>query len=264
THAEEVEFAAIVIVSEAQTALRGLHRQLNEATSARGEAQREETRFAQMRDFLNKPPELDSSLNAMLEQSEAQLEKDQAAHAASLRARSLKEEDVESYTFWGKQFLQLRLRLMQCALEELQLLAVPFLEQLGLPGWRLEFAAEQTGDSGSRVGVQRLEIRIYRPGEEEEAVCSGGEYVRLRLAAQMALAASTVDSAKFGFEVWDEPSGYLSGAGLEDLLEVLSSRAQAERKVIYLVDHTVPEFGLFDGVLTLVRSEQEVTAQWNQ
>ncbi len=172
------------------------------------------------------------------------------------------EERVESYKFWGNHFLKLRLRLMEQALAELSLLSAPYLEQLGLEGWRLDFSTQQASASGSMQ--QKLEIEIFRPGDEDSIAlggCSGGERTRLRLAVQMALAASTVESQQFGFEIWDEPSAYLSGSGLEDLLEVLAQRAQSERKVIFLVDHNVPEFA-FDGVLTLIKKQNEVTAQW--
>lgn len=168
----------------------------------------------------------------------------------------------DDYDFWGKHYLRLRLRLMDQALAELTLLSAPYLEQLGLAGWTFQFTTQQATASGSTQ--QKLEIEIRRPGEETSiplAGCSGGERTRLRLAAQMALAAATVEAQQFGFEVWDEPSAYLSGSGLEDLLEVLSQRAQQEQKAIFLVDHTVPEFA-FDGVLTLVKDSQGVAASW--
>lgn len=167
----------------------------------------------------------------------------------------------DDYSYWSKTYPLVRLWLMEQSLQELTLLAPGFLAELGLEGWSMVFETQKATGTGLQ---QKLNVEVFPPGITEG--CSilsfcGGERTRLRLAAQMALAAATAGSQLFGFEIWDEPSAYLSGSGLEDMLNILYNRAHRENKVIFLVDHTVPEFG-FDGVLSLVRTKAGVTATW--
>ncbi len=187
-----------------------------------------------------------------------QLKQDLSKQALALQADRSQQDAL---LYWGKHFALLRLWCLEQALGELTLLVGPFLEDLGLVGWSLVFTTQKGGGL-----QQRLEVEVFLPGEGEGyplTAFSGGERTRLRLAAQMALAASTMDSQQFGFEVWDEPSAYLSGSGLEDLLDILARRAETEQRAIFLVDHTVPEYA-FSGTYILTRTAAGVDGQWTQ
>jgi ABC-type uncharacterized transport system ATPase subunit len=43
--------------------------------------------------------------------------------------------------------------------------------------------------------------------------------------------------AHYEFEVWDEPSAWLSAQGIDDLLGCLAMRADSTGKTIWILDH---------------------------
>jgi energy-coupling factor transporter ATP-binding protein EcfA2 len=63
------------------------------------------------------------------------------------------------------------------------------------------------------------------------------------------------------FEVYDEPSQYLSTAGIESLLDILKDRAKATGKRIFLVDHRHLGAEAFDGVYTIVKTPDGVVLE---
>lgn len=163
--------------------------------------------------------------------------------------------------FWGKQFVLLRLWAMEQRLQEMNLLSEQYLRALGLSGWRLNWTTQRVGSTGNIQQRLFLEVQADYKDALPIETFSGGERTRVCLAAQLALARIADRHCTFGFEFWDEPSSYLSGRGLEDWIEELSARAHQERRVIYMIDHNAPAFA-YDGVLTLTRTLEGVTASW--
>jgi energy-coupling factor transporter ATP-binding protein EcfA2 len=98
------------------------------------------------------------------------------------------------------------------------------------------------------------------------AAWSGGETQRLRLAGALGLAdlIAAKSGQHVGFEVYDEPSQYLSAAGIESMVSVLRDRATSMKKSIFLIDHRHLDSTNFAGMITVVKNTDGCTVVSSQ
>lgn len=242
------------------------------------EAEREDAlkaqKFRSDRDALNaQVTNIDRQLDR-LEQSIESLEKQSNPfeERKAENARQLEEiierlmvtkEDLEileaGYSrnqYWVKGFKDLRLFLISEALTQLEIEVNSAMLQLGLVDWKIEFAVDAETKSGTvRRGFTVLITSPYNKTPVAWESWSGGESQRLRIAAQMGLSNLILNNLGLdvGVEIWDEPSSYMSGGGIQDLLESLQQRAVRLGKQIWIVDHHSLEFGGFDRMVTIVK-----------
>ena len=159
--------------------------------------------------------------------------------------------------YWRQGFKQIRLYFVQTILAALQIEIQSAISALGLNGWRVQLATESETKSGTiKLGIQ---IHIYSPTAEGSwEVWSGGESQRLRLAIAMGLASLIQRAAGVWFdcEVWDEPSAWLSSEGIENLLEALQYRAEAQQKQVWVVDHRALQFSGFKEIWSVSKGEE--------
>lgn len=183
----------------------------------------------------------------------AHAEQEAAARAAEYRAA---DAEATRWDRWAKHFPQIRVWALLRAVDHFNLVIPQFLSEVGLSGWavRMELVAQRV--------QQRLDIFVTAPGQASAwplNALSGGESQRVRLAAQLAFAALAAPA--WGMEFWDEPSSYLSGSGVEDLMGVLRNHAKQSRRIVWVVDHHASDLAM-DGVLTLIKSPTGVQSQW--
>jgi DNA repair exonuclease SbcCD ATPase subunit len=176
-------------------------------------------------------------------------EQRQAVVAESFRLRALRDEQqaavdatatvLEALSFWRQGFRRVRLFCLDQVLAELAVETRNSLSALGLNGWGMHYTTATENKSGSlRLGVQ---VEVEPPGEAGQKfdVFSCGEAQRARLAASLGLASLVQRWAGvwWNTEVWDEPTNWLSGRGVDDLLDALDYRAETQDKSIMLLDH---------------------------
>jgi DNA repair exonuclease SbcCD ATPase subunit len=153
-------------------------------------------------------------------------------------------------------FKELRLWLVDQALDELEIHANSSLVELGLHNWRLEFTVERETKSGTIA--RGFEVVVYSPTNKEGVPWeswSGGETQRLRTACAIGLAnliTSHMPNAP-AFEVWDEPTNYVNEEGIDDLVDFFAKRAQ--NRQVWLIDHRTLDSGMFDGVVKIVKTK---------
>lgn len=196
----------------------------------------------------------------ILEAAKVRLKEFQAKLAKARKTLEDAEAERTAIEFWVKGFKEIRLLAVEEALSVLHAEVDSCLAQLGLVDWEMTFDIEKENKSGTfSTGFHTM---ITSPDNPEPAVWeawSGGETQRLRMAATMAM--SSVVLAGLGvntnIEVWDEPCEHLSEEGIDDLLDVLHSRAQALGRQIWLIEHRALDYG-FDGVLHITRSKKGV------
>lgn len=151
------------------------------------------------------------------------------------------QEIMAGYSWWVKGFKDVRLQQIQQALTQLEIEVNSCLVQLGLVGWALRFDVNKESRSSRKI-TKGFHVMVEAPSMKKPVpweAWSGGEAQRLRLAASLGL--GNLIRSTYGvalpLEIWDEPTNYMSQMGVDDLLVALSSRAQEERRQIWLVDH---------------------------
>lgn len=151
-----------------------------------------------------------------------------------------KVEDESASRYWVRGFKSVKLFAVSNALNELEAEVNSALDGLGLGGWSVEFDVDKENKSGT---LSKGFFAFINGPDNLEPVkweaWSGGESQRLRLAASLGLA-NMIRSSKgldLPFEIWDEPSQWMSDAGITGLLDVLQRRAKRLKRQIWLIDH---------------------------
>lgn len=168
------------------------------------------------------------------------------------------QEMLAGYSWWTKGFKEVRLQQIQQALTQLEIEVNSSLVQLGLVGWALRFDVNKESKSTKKV-TKGFHVMVESPDMKKPVPWeswSGGEAQRLRLAASLGL--GNLMRSTYGIampiEIWDEPTNYMSQMGVTDLLGALSSRAEEERRQIWLVDHHTLGSSAFKGSMRITKN----------
>ena len=157
--------------------------------------------------------------------------------------------------YWRQGFRKVRLFCIERVLRELTVETRNSLLALGLVGWQVAFTTASETRSGTlKLGVQ-VDIRAPE-AERRFEMMSGGESQRARLAVSLGLAnlIQRWAGVRFDLEVYDEPTAWLSDRGVEDLLESLRGRAEANDRSIWVCDHRALVYAGFDEVMNIVKT----------
>jgi len=192
----------------------------------------------------------------MIRQEEERIHEGDVAIAELEEARDAVATALEIAKPWPKRFRQIRLWLLEEAVDELSALTSSALSQLGLSGWEIEYRLEKENSAGKVTRSFEILVRCdATDGYVPWTSWSGGETQRLRLAISIAL--STLLRSRMSnppsIEVWDEPTTHLNADGVDDLIRLLGDRAQS--RPVYLVDHRALDQGIFSGTVTVTKSD---------
>ena len=168
-----------------------------------------------------------------------------AKHQTLTADQRRQETAVALSGYWKGGFKDVRLWLVDDALAELEVTVNSSLRDLGLKGWRITFDIEKPKKTGGTI--KGFNVFIESPssgGPVPWESWSGGETQRLRVAGASGLA--RLIRGRTGFdcnvEVWDEPTQYLSGTGVDDLLDFLADQGHADGREVWLIDHRSLDF----------------------
>ena len=181
--------------------------------------------------------------------------------AQRLKLGSMKEQ-LASLDYWRQGFKRVRLFQTKQSLDLLRLEVANAAQSLGLIGWSIDFVTEIETKSGSmKQGVQIVVISPQATGVWE--AWSGGEGQRIRLAVAIGLASliQRMAGVFYTFEIWDEPSAWLSPEGITDLLDCLARRAQITGKTVWVVDHRALDIGMFSEVWQVTKTNTGSSVQ---
>ena len=166
------------------------------------------------------------------------------------------ESSIIATEYWKHGFKRIRLFFVNQILATLQIEIQSAISALGLEKWSIHLATESLTKSETvKLGVQ---IHIKSPiAEGEWSVWSGGESQRLRIGIAMGLASLIQRAAGcfYNFEVWDEPTQFLSTEGIEDLLQALEHRSEILKKSIFIIDHRALQSASFKEIWTATKDE---------
>lgn len=175
----------------------------------------------------------------------------EALHATSREIGAVEAESAQvegeriKYDYWRTGFRRVRLYQVKQVIARLQLETANAAQSLGIGDWTIEYSTEVETKTGTmKSGIH---ITVKAPDGTIIVEDSGGEEQRVRLAVSMGVSSLIQEMAgiHFGFEVWDEPSAWLSAEGIDDMLDQLKDRANDQGRSIWLLDHNVlsyPDF----------------------
>lgn len=169
-------------------------------------------------------------------------------------------EIYEIYKYWVKGFKEIKLMLTEEALIDLEISINNNLQRLGLNDWSIKLMVDSETKSGTiRKGFTVLVNSPFNNGELVPFECwSGGEGQRIRIATTLGL--SDFIKSRRGIEcdllVLDEPTQFLSGNGIEDLVYFLREKADYENLKVFLIDHrNLETLGVFTKVLNITKGK---------
>jgi DNA repair exonuclease SbcCD ATPase subunit len=167
------------------------------------------------------------------------------------------EKEITTIEFWKDGFKRIRLYLMNKVLRALEVEVNSALSTLGMNDWHVTLPSETETKSGTvKFGVQIIVTSPKKAAAWE--AWSGGEEQRLRIGISLGLASliQRASGSWWNLEVFDEPSIYLSEQGVGALLETLDYRAVAQKKPIWIVDHTALTHVAFKEAWTVVKGPE--------
>ena len=169
------------------------------------------------------------------------------------------ERKFSATSYWVKGFKDIRLFLMDEAVNQLECEVNQALPVLGLDGWSIKFEVER--QTKAKTISKGFTVMVTPPGRSEAVpweAWSGGETQRLRLAGRIGVS-SVIMSGRglsHGVEVWDEPTQFLSEEGIDDLKTALARRAESLGIQIWLVDHRAYDLGGFQEAWTVKKTRE--------
>lgn len=158
---------------------------------------------------------------------------------------------------WVRWFKEIRLGLIGEALEQLEIEVNSSVAALGLLEWELRFTLDRETAAGTlQRGFTVEVISPHNPKPVPWEAWSGGEGQRLRIAANMGLAnlIRARTGTRLNLEVWDEPTQFMSGQGVADLLDSLKQRAITEDRQVWIVDHRTLGYSGFTGSVGVIKT----------
>jgi len=173
---------------------------------------------------------------------------------------------MERTRFWVKGFKDVRLYVIEEVLAELELTTNAALEEVGLVGWKVEYAIEKETKSGT---IQRgLNVIIHSPATTTPVrweCWSGGEGQRLRIVGALALSEVLLNYAgvETNLEILDEPTQHLSAEGVRDCCDFLAARAKQLGRQCWYVDHQSVESARFASVVTVVKDKRGARIEYD-
>lgn len=180
------------------------------------------------------------------------------------KAKSEAEKDLTEY--WIKGFKDVRLYLIDEALQQLEVETNRALVELGFGAdWQINYAVERTSKQGrATAGFNVLVRSPYSDKQVPFAAWSGGEKQRLKIAGSMGFMSlvSARTGLDLGLEVYDEPTQHLSPQGIDSLLEALRVRALETGKRIWLVDHHTLDYGDFTSTAIVSKDASGRSSVW--
>ncbi|MDK1290118.1 AAA family ATPase [Pseudoalteromonas umbrosa] len=243
-----------------QTQLNELSRQVSNSEAALANAQADAKAWSRIEhDLMQHIAHSEAQTNPYQSQQESrQARLDNLTQTRQAAFEELEEIVMQEQAsrFWVKGFKSVKLFAVSAALNELEAEVNSALDGLGLGGWSVEFDVDKETKKGT---LSKGFFAFINSADNLEPVkweaWSGGESQRLRLAASLGLA-NMIRASKgleLPFEIWDEPSQWMSDSGITGLLDVLQRRARRLKRQIWLIDHRGLEHP-FDAAIEITKT----------
>jgi DNA repair exonuclease SbcCD ATPase subunit len=246
-------------VTQRQLERQRLDRALAEAKakSKQSEIENLERQIESVTAETNPYSEMRANAVANKERLESELAGKQGEHEAKVT-------ELAGLNYWRDGFKKVRLFCLDNVLQELEVETRNSLLALGLIDWKIDFKTATETKSGTvKLGVQ-VNVKPPKHKSTKFDVLSGGEGQRARLAGSLGLAnlVQRWAGVRYGFEVFDEPTAWLSPEGVENLLECLSYRADSQNKSIWVCDHRALLHSSFAETYMVTKDAQG--SHWNR
>jgi DNA repair exonuclease SbcCD ATPase subunit len=146
------------------------------------------------------------------------------------------------YTFWVKSFKDIKIYALEECLNIINLYLTQFMERLGFKTIQAKFLSDRL--KANDETKKEIYLQIFNSGKETTfSSLSGGEAQRLRIIINAGIAdfIKSYIHSPIKFELWDEPTQWLSIEGVNFLFEFLRDRSH--NKLVLLASHhnSVPD-----------------------
>lgn len=160
--------------------------------------------------------------------------------------------------YWAKGFKQIRLFVVEEAIQYLEVETNNALLALGLKDYVIRLDVERETKSGSMS--KGFHVFVSPPDGPKDVpweAWSGGETQRLRMAGALGLSNLILNSTGVvsNFLGVDEPTTHLGQEGITALLGYLEQMSYDTEKSIFLIDHHALDYGGFAGTINVIKTD---------
>lgn len=236
-------------------------------SNIRVEEQRQRIAGAAIQDAMAAEDDIKDEVNPFL----ASVARAKAAQEAAVakaaevdKERVEKSLQLERVQLWQKSFKTIRSQMISDALTQFTLEIAAVSEDLGLVGWETKPMIDPAVfESARNASGFKFVVKDPYGVERHIDAYSGGELQRVHLAIQAGLGGlvASTHGVALDFEVWDEPSSYLSQEGVVGLFAALRTRAERLQRPIFVIDHHHMHAAEVTAVYSLIRRDGKTTLE---
>lgn len=185
----------------------------------------------------------------------SEYKKEAMEHQQTLESAATRRTACE---YWAKGFKQIRLFVVEEAIQYLEVETNNALLALGLKDYIIRLDVERETKSGSMS--KGFHVFVSPPDGPKDVpweAWSGGETQRLRMAGALGLSNLILNTAGVvsNFLAVDEPTTHLGQEGITALLGYLEQMSYDTEKSIFLIDHHALDYGGFAGTINVVKTD---------
>jgi len=174
---------------------------------------------------------------------------------------SEKKRRFEAFKYLTKGFKDIRLMITSEALTEFEININNNIQKLGLSDeWKIKLNVMEETKSGTiKKGFVVMVESPFNKTSVPFECWSGGEGQRLRLAVSLGLSdfIKSRRGINWNWIILDEPSQFLSQAGIVQMISTLKEKASNDSMKIFLIDHRkLPTLGEFDSTIEVIKTKE--------
>jgi len=220
-----------------------------------------------LRNIKDKEKELDTLVKKENPYTSMLKEKEEELKNLNIKLTKL-EEDIsekkrrfEAFKYLTKGFKDIRLMITSEALTEFEININNNIQKLGLSDeWKIKLNVMEETKSGTiKKGFVVMVESPFNKLSVPFECWSGGEGQRLRLAVSLGLSdfIKSRRGINWNWIILDEPSQFLSQAGIVQMISTLKEKASNDSMKIFLIDHRkLPTLGEFDSTIEVIKTKE--------
>lgn len=166
-------------------------------------------------------------------------------------------ETYEYAKYWQGAFKEIKLRIIDERLKELEIFTNNILADFGMNNWKIIYKiCDETKSGTVKIGFITLIKSTDNDSVVPFACWGGGVGQRIRIAGMLGLISFIKSCNPIGFDevFFDEPTQFLSNEGIEDFVDILDRYVNENHLKGFLIDHrNLQNCGKFNNIINVIR-----------